>query len=266
MTITPNLGLSVYNTDSGSATSFLNWRLAVSGESSNMTIIDSFSGETSASISILKTNTIYYALCSYVSANYYESTVSGLDYYSAGLGIYFNPNTTNNGFVTLNINSLGTKYLKKINLDGVLEDFSSGNLRKNKNHLFVYDGTYFVLSISTTLDQISSSGSTNELISTSACGILQPSGLLKTSVLTAISGSSVMSNTVGSEVRHNYSGITSGSYNKVQVDAFGHITSASKIGTTKTITFYSASATGGLVTQLNTVTIADGFITNWTQA
>ena len=42
-----------------------------------------------------------------------------------------------------------------------------------------------------------------------------------------ISGSSVMSDTSGSEVRHNLSGITTGSYNKVEVDVFGHITGGS---------------------------------------
>ena len=47
--------------------------------------------------------------------------------------------------------------------------------------------------------------------------------------LSAISGSKVMSNTTGSVVKHNVSGVSSGSYNKVEVDLYGHITSASVV-------------------------------------
>jgi hypothetical protein len=35
---------------------------------------------------------------------------------------------------------------------------------------------------------------------------------------------------------------------------------------TDTITFYAAATSGGTVNVLNTVTIVDGLITNWTQA
>ena len=52
---------------------------------------------------------------------------------------------------------------------------------------------------------------------------------------TTISGSSVMSDTSGSEVKHNASGITSGSYNQVEVDIFGHITGGSRIYVSRAI-------------------------------
>jgi hypothetical protein len=44
----------------------------------------------------------------------------------------------------------------------------------------------------------------------------------------SISGSSVMSTTTGSVVKHNVSGITAGSYTTVLVDKYGHVTSGSQ--------------------------------------
>lgn len=57
---------------------------------------------------------------------------------------------------------------------------------------------------------------------------------------TSITGSSIMSDTTGSIVKHNASGIASGSYNKVEVDIFGHIISGSVTGAMSTLLFNSA--------------------------
>lgn len=46
-----------------------------------------------------------------------------------------------------------------------------------------------------------------------------------------ISGSTIMSDTTGSSVKHNISGITAGSYNRVEVDKWGHAISGSIITT-----------------------------------
>jgi hypothetical protein len=48
-------------------------------------------------------------------------------------------------------------------------------------------------------------------------------------VVNAIAGSSVMSDTTGSQIKHNYSGVIGGSANKVSFDSFGHIQSASSV-------------------------------------
>jgi hypothetical protein len=50
----------------------------------------------------------------------------------------------------------------------------------------------------------------------------------------AITGSSVMSTTTGSTVKHNVSGITAGSYTKVEVDSWGHVITGSQ-GATSSI-------------------------------
>ncbi len=48
-------------------------------------------------------------------------------------------------------------------------------------------------------------------------------------VLNGIAGSSVMSDTTGSQIKHNNSGITTGSYTRVTVDRFGHATSGCQV-------------------------------------
>ena len=165
-------------------------------------------------------------------------------------------NATISGSTTLNINSLGAKELKKVDVDSTLVNLVSGDLRVNKYYLFIYNGTYFVMIGSNIADQISISGSAGNFVSISGSNVLVDSGVaLLTGVssgsynkvqvdtsgrvtsgsvmsyLTSsiISGSSIMSTTTGSEVRHNASGIVSGSYNKVQVDIYGHVTGGSAI-------------------------------------
>jgi hypothetical protein len=44
-----------------------------------------------------------------------------------------------------------------------------------------------------------------------------------------ISGCGIMSNTTGSKVVHNFSSVTSGSYDKVSVDEYGHVISGSSV-------------------------------------
>jgi hypothetical protein len=106
--------------------------------------------------------------------------------------------TENTGSVTININSIGNVILKKSNTSGALVNMESGDLKTNTYYFLVYDGTNYVL--------ITAGGGSS---------------------VTAISGSGVMSNTTGSSVIHNVSGVTSGSYNIVEVDTYGHVTSGS---------------------------------------
>jgi hypothetical protein len=294
MATTTNLGLSIYSEASGSATNFSVFRSTVAGNTSNMTIIDNFAGETSASILSLQSNAFTYVAASYISTNYYEANVSTITSYVTNMFISLKLNTTITGSTTINISELGVKTLKKVNVEGSLVDLSSGDLKQNRNYLFKYDGTYFVLIGSNTADQISIAGTPSNYVSISASKVLQDSGVpilsgittgsynkvevdqygrvITGSVVTyqtvsSISGSSIMSNTTGSEVKHNYSGITSGSYSKIRVDAFGHVTAGSQItGISGSRTFYSASSAGGSeVNVLNTVTFTDGLIISWTQ-
>jgi hypothetical protein len=256
MTTTPNLGLTIFSEASGSAITHSTFRNAIAGTSSNMTVIDNFAGETSSSILDLKANTIPNVPASYISSNYYEANVSTITSYITNMIISLKLNVTITGSTTINISELGVITLKKINAEGNLSNLSSGDLKQNRNYLFKYDGTYFVLIGDNIADQISISGTPSNFVSISASNVLQDSGVPILSGVTtgsynkveidqygrvttgsqiayqttsSISGSGVMSNTTGSEVRHNTSGVTSGSYNKIQVDAYGHITGGSQI-------------------------------------
>ena len=262
MTKTTNLGLSIYDEASGSAITHSIFRLAIAGNTSNMTIVDNFAGETSASILSLQSNAFTHVPASYISTNYYEASISTITSYVTNMFINLRLNATITGATTINISELGIKTLKKINVEGNLADLSSGDLKLNRNYLFRYDGTYFVLIGSDTADQISISGSSGNYVSISGSNVLQDSGvpvltgittgsfnkveidsygrvtagsIVTYQTVSSISGSGVMSNTTGSEVRHNTSGITSGSYNKVQVDAYGHIIAGSAISYTSPI-------------------------------
>jgi len=252
---TSNLGLAVYNEASGSAVLFLTYRLALADTTSNMSIIDNFAGETSASIIDLQSNMLININASQSTPNVYLATSSLMSSYATNvmLNVKFNASVT--GATTLNINSLGAKTIKKVNVDSGLIDLSSGDIRSGRYYLMIYNGTYFILMSPVSGNQINISGSTLNFVSISGSNVLTDSGVpVLTGITTGsytivqvdsygrvtsgsvtepsstISGSSVMSNTTGSEVRHNPSGITSGSYGTVFVDIFGHATSGSPYG------------------------------------
>jgi len=77
LTTTSNLGLTVYSGASGSETTFLNYRLSQAGLSGNMSIIDSFAGDTSASIVSVKNGVIFDVDATQISSNYFENTRRG---------------------------------------------------------------------------------------------------------------------------------------------------------------------------------------------
>jgi len=230
MAVTTNLGLSIYDTASGSATTFLTFRLAVAGNSSNMSIIDDWAGGISGSILSLQANSLFAVEATRISGNYYESSVAGITSYLSDSMINLQIDVTNTGITTININSLGVVTLKKVDVSGNLVDLDSGDLKAARYTLFIYDGTYYVMIGTTTADQVSISGTSNYLVSISASNTLTNSGVSASSILSEISGSGVMSTTTGSSVKHNVSGITSASYDRIIVDAYGHVTSGCQMG------------------------------------
>jgi len=111
---TPNLNLKTYNSTTDGSATFLAYRSDQAGISptSNMNIIDSWAGNISASlVSLLETRLLHVAAM-YISANYYEATAVQLNGYYPNAFISLTLNETNTGSVALNINSLGSKYLK----------------------------------------------------------------------------------------------------------------------------------------------------------
>lgn len=264
MATTSNLGLTIYDTASGSATTFLTFRLALAGNSSNMSILDAWVGDTNASIIAIENNLLVTVDASLISTNYYEATVAAITSYVTDSMISLKLNVANTGAVTLNINSLGVKTLKKVGYDGELTDIESGDIKENRRTLFFYDGTYYVLMGATTADQVAIYGNEDNVLSISASGIMQDSGISSSSILLEISGSGIMSDTSGSVVKHNGAGITSGSYNRVTVSTLGHVISGSQVNY-QTVSSIAGSAimtnTTGSVVKHNTSGITSGSYT-----
>lgn len=262
MTTTPFLGLSTNDIDSGSSVYFLDWRLAMNGVVSNMSIIDKFAEDTSGSISVIRSNMGAYPVNAYlVTPSYYEASNTAIDSYSIGMIIDLVLDVTNGLNPELNINFFGTKPLYKIDASGSAITISNGDLRENHHNLFSYQTTHWIwVASATSIDQLTFSGSAGNLLSigsgstivdsgisassvlTGASGstgnllmigsgsTIADSGILASSVIFGIAGSGIMSDTTGSVIKHNNSGIVSGSYNQVYVDAYGHVTSGSISG------------------------------------
>jgi hypothetical protein len=321
-TQTPFLNLTTYNsTTDGSAVYFSDFRAAIAGlaTTANFNLIDSFCSNASGSILLLQANKpIVKVDAYYVSPGYYAATgVTQITAYNNNMMIDLNLDTTNGSGVLLNINALGDKGLQKIDVYGNLAILESGDLRKNRHYLFIYNGSVWIWVGATSSDQISISGSPTEILMLSSASTIVASGskissfapssgsyvvmslngslteelLLQSGsgiTLTvnsgnstvkinnnftagsgmtftynnsasslkfdiSVTGSSIMSDTTGSTIKHNTSGITAGSYVQVIVDRFGHITSGCQV----------IGASGSFTSQDGqTITVTNGIITS----
>jgi hypothetical protein len=156
---TTNLGLTTYDTASGSAITFLSYRLSQGGNTGNMLAIDNFAGETSASLIALKSGIIFDINATQISTNYFEGTNSAVTGYNTNLKINLKTNATNSGSASLNINSYGTKSLMKIDNSGTIINLINGDILANKYNQFIYNGTYFIVMNGTISGSSTSSGS-----------------------------------------------------------------------------------------------------------
>lgn len=142
-TSTPNLGLVLYNSTTDQAEYFSNFRAVIAGVSStsNFYKIDTaYGNQTSQIASLQLTRGAIYVPATFVSANYYEASgISEITSYTNNMTIILELDTSSSGTVTLNINSLGTKSVVKINSSGSVANMVSGELMIGKNYLFRYD-------------------------------------------------------------------------------------------------------------------------------
>lgn len=217
MTVTPNLGLTTFNTASGSSIKFQEFRLALADESSNMSIIDTAYATLGNSISAIRGTANYTVIANYVSPGYYNGTVPLLEIYTTGMLLTVKLSVTNISPSILNINSLGSLLLKKNDETGALVDIPAGFLIAGKYYNFIFDGSYLIMvnSAIASSDQILMSGSANNFVSISASSTLIDSGV---PILL---------------------GVVSGSYNMVDVDSYGRVTSGSLVTSGHTIKYNS---------------------------
>ena len=232
-TDTTFLGLKTYNSTTDGSALFATYRADQSGTSStsNMNLIDTFASQVSGSIVALQTKKSLVAVPAlYVSANYYEAnSITDITAYSTNQVISLSLDTESDGTVTLNINSLGTKSLNKVDVNGSLINLTGSDLKKNREYLFRYNGTAWVWINGSSADQISINGAAGNLVMISQNGVLIDGGvqtssgsivaesIKKGAGITSSSGSLVLSDT----------GVTPGTYSQVAVDSQGRITSGS---------------------------------------
>jgi len=166
-TTTPYLGLVLYDSSTDQAVTFATFRAVWGGTptTSNFYKIDTELADVDSRLTTLEGQTGAIPVdAGYVSSNYYEATPSGITSYYSGLNIILNVDTTSNGTVTLNINSLGTKSVMKVDSSGTPINLTGSDLVVGRQYLFVYDGTRWLWVSANSADQIQIVGTAGDVV------------------------------------------------------------------------------------------------------
>ena len=176
--------------------------LAGTSGSSNMDLIDSFASESSGSIANLSA----YALT-------HESEIANLS--ASAL-------THESEIANLSASALTHESeIANLSASALTHESEIANLSASA---ITADG--LITNISASVITPIEGGTPNEIVVLSGTGI-ESSGMLISDVLTEVAGSTIMSDTTGSQIKHNISTIIAGSYTQVEVDKWGHVISGS---------------------------------------
>lgn len=185
---TPNYNLYVYNTTTDGSSTFLNFRdnIAGIGSNSNMLKIDTALYGLSGSIVSLGTarGAVLLTL-TYAGANAYTASSANITTLYTGLTIIGIPNQNSDATMGLTINALSPVYLMKGNGGGSYTNIAANDLIAGKAYYFVYDGTRFLWVNATSADQISTSGTPNNLLMISSSSGIVDSTYSATATATA---------------------------------------------------------------------------------
>ena len=77
-------------------------------------------------------------------AENFTGVVAELEQYNKGMVLIFTIPQNNKGAITINLNSLGAKAIKKYNNAGALVDLEADDFVRNHKYFLEYDGTQFV--------------------------------------------------------------------------------------------------------------------------
>lgn len=248
---TTNLGLTLYDAVTDAGEFFLDFRddVAGTGASSNMNLIDDYAGTTDGRLTALEANVpLYYSAGTDGGSGVFTSTISGISAYTSGLIIVFRPTfSTSNNVLTINVNSLGAKNVKKVNASGTNVALTSGDMDNNRLYLLRYDGTEFVWVSSTTGDTISVSGTNGNFVKIDSNGAIADSTYSNTSFASATHASAHIStggDPIPNAVAGGASGLMSG-------------TDKTKLNSVSTGADVTATALGGAITGATGMTTPD---------
>jgi hypothetical protein len=184
-TTTPYIGLTLYDSSGDQAVTFSTFRAVWGGtaSTSNFYKIDtSLSGLNTRITTLENASGAVTVQALYISANFYQATgVTGITAYNTDALIILSVDTTSNGTVTLDINSLGTKSVMKVDSTGVAINLTGSDLVKGRNYLFKYDGTRWLWVSANSADQIQIVGTSGNVVTVGSTNNLQ--GTVTQSVL-----------------------------------------------------------------------------------
>lgn len=144
-TTTPYLGLTLYDATTDQVVTFATFRAVWGGTAvtSNFYKIDTSASSFNSRITSLESNRGAIPVpAAYISANFYTATgISGITAYNTGMTIILSLDTTSDGTVTLDINTLGTKSVMKVNRSGTPINLTGADLLDGRQYMFIYDGT-----------------------------------------------------------------------------------------------------------------------------
>jgi hypothetical protein len=178
-TTTPNLGLTLYDSSTDTSVLFSTFRAVWGGTAptSNFYKIDTAYGVQASQIaSLMNTRGAIPVSALFSSANYYVANgVSAITAYTAGMTIILNVDTTSNGTVTLNINSLGIISVMKVDSTGTPINLMGSDLVKGRQYLMVYDGARWLWVSANSADQIQIVGTPGNVVTVGATNNLDGS-------------------------------------------------------------------------------------------
>ena len=187
----PNLGLTLYDSTTDQVVTFATFRAVWGGPAttSNFYKIDTAWGLLDGRIDILEAyRGAIPTSASFISANYYEATVSAITAYTTGMTIILSVDTTSSGTVTLNINALGTKSVMKVDSTGTAINLTGSDLVDGRQYLFIYDGTRWTWVSANSADQIQIVGTAGNFVKIGSTNNLEDSTSNATTFAVAAKG------------------------------------------------------------------------------
>lgn len=124
---------------------FLKFRTDIAGTTPDSNFNKIASILASHDFSIENTRKIFDITATKISENYYESNDFEVDKYYPHMLIILSVSESNQGNVTININSLGNIPIKKFDTSGNLIELNSNDLIRNVKYLLEFNGESFIL-------------------------------------------------------------------------------------------------------------------------